>query len=69
MTNKQVICREDERSSVDVVIEFTGTVDEEEEKHREQEIEASYQARLARRRENDDREERRLRREAREIGD
>jgi hypothetical protein len=69
MQNEQVLGREGERGGIDVVIEFPETVDEEEE-HREQEMEALYQVRLARRRENEEREERRrLRREARERGD
>lgn len=69
MTNEQVLGREGERGGIDVVIEFPETVDEEEQ-HREQEMEALYQVRLARRRENEEREERRrLRREARERGD
>jgi len=52
-----------------MVLEYPETVDEEEQ-HREAEMEALYQVRLARRRENEEREERRrLRREARERGD
>ncbi len=67
--NEQVLGREGERGGIDVVIEFPETVDEEEQ-HREAEMEALYQVRLARRRENEEREERRrLRREARERGD
>lgn len=51
------------------MVEFPETVDEEEQQ-REREMEALYQVRLARRRENEAREERRrLRREARERGD
>lgn len=67
--NEQVLGREGERGGIDVVVEFPETVDEEEQ-HREAEMEALYQVRLARRRENEEREERRrLRREARERGD
>lgn len=67
--NEQVLGREGERGGIDVVIEFPETVDEEEQ-HREEEMDALYQVRLARRRENEEREERRrLRREARERGD
>jgi hypothetical protein len=67
--NEQVLGREGERGGIDVVLEFPETVDEEEQ-HREAEMEALYQVRLARRRENEEREEmRRQRREARERGD
>ncbi|KAH8600986.1 hypothetical protein B0O99DRAFT_589855 [Bisporella sp. PMI_857] len=67
--NEQVLGREGERGGIDVVIEFPEGVDEEEER-REAEMEALYQVRLARRRENEERDERRrLRREARERGD
>lgn len=67
--NEQILGREGERGGIDVVIEFPETVDEEE-AHREAEMEALYQVRLARRRENEEREERRRqRREARERGD
>jgi hypothetical protein len=67
--NEQVLGREGERGGIDVVIEFPETVDEEE-RQREEEMEALYQVRLARRRENEEREERRrLRREARARGD
>lgn len=69
MQNEQVLGREGERGGIDVVIEFPETVDEEEEQ-REAEMEALYQVRLARRRENEERaERRRLRTEARERGD
>ena len=52
-----------------MVVEFPEREDEEE-RHREEEMEALYQVRQARRRENEEREERRrLRREARERGD
>lgn len=67
--NEQVLGREGERGGIDVVLEFPETVDEEEQ-HREAEMEALYQVRLARRRENEEREERRReRREARDRGD
>lgn len=67
--NEQILGREGERGGIDVVVEFPESVDEEE-AHREAEMEALYQVRLARRRENEEREERRrLRREARERGD
>ncbi|TVY80818.1 hypothetical protein LSUE1_G009089 [Lachnellula suecica] len=67
--NEQILGREGERGGIDVVLEFPETVDEEEQ-HREAEMEALYQVRLARRRENEEREERRReRREARERGD
>lgn len=68
-SNEQVLGREGERGGIDVVIEHPETIDEEE-AHREAEMEALYQVRLARRRENEEREERRReRREARERGD
>ncbi|KAG9230747.1 hypothetical protein BJ875DRAFT_507115 [Amylocarpus encephaloides] len=67
--SEQVLGREGERGGIDVVIEFPETVDDEE-RLREQEMEALYQVRLARRRENEEREDRRRqRREARERGD
>jgi hypothetical protein len=67
--NEQVLGREGERGGIDVVIEFPEGADEEE-AQREAEMEALYQVRLARRRENEERDERRrLRREARERGD
>ena len=69
LQNEQVLGREGDRGGIDVVIEFPETVDEEE-RQREEEMEALYQVRLARRRENEEREERRrLRREARDRGD
>ncbi|TVY87630.1 hypothetical protein LAWI1_G007673 [Lachnellula willkommii] len=68
-SNEQVLGREGERGGIDVVVEHPETIDEEE-AHREAEMEALYQVRLARRRENEEREERRReRREARERGD
>lgn len=65
---EQVIGREGERDGVDVVIEYpTG---EDEEALREQEMDALYQLRLARRQQNEDRDElRRQRREAQGRGD
>ncbi|KAF4635741.1 hypothetical protein G7Y89_g2359 [Cudoniella acicularis] len=69
LQNEQVLGREGDRGGIDVVIEYPETVDEEE-LRREEEMEALYQVRLARRRENEERDERRrLRREARERGD
>lgn len=68
--SEQVLGREGERGGIDVVIEFPETVDEVEEQRREEEMEALYQVRLARRTEAAEREElRRLRREARERND
>lgn len=67
--SERVLGREGERGGIDTVVEFPETVDDEE-RLREEEMEALYQVRLARRRENEEREERRrLRREARERGD
>jgi hypothetical protein len=67
--SEQVLGREGERGGIDVVVEFP-EMEADEERLREQEMEALYQVRLARRRENEEREERRrLRREARERGD
>ncbi|KAL0934731.1 uncharacterized protein CTRU02_209322 [Colletotrichum truncatum] len=66
--NEQVLGREGERGGVDVVIEYP--TEENEEELRDQEMEALYQIRLARRQELAEREERRReRREARERGD
>jgi hypothetical protein len=65
---EQVLGREGERDGVDVVVDFHTEV--ESEVMRENEMEALYQIRLARRQEIADREERRrLRREARERND
>ncbi|KAI0121084.1 hypothetical protein BJ170DRAFT_144708 [Xylariales sp. AK1849] len=65
---EQVLGREGERGGVDVVVEMP-TVDDDEEL-REEEMEAAYQIRLARRQELAERDERRrLRREARARGD
>lgn len=67
--DERVLGREGERGGIDMVLEFPETVDDEE-RAREEEMEALYQVRLARRRENEERDERRrLRREARERGD
>ncbi|PBP23643.1 hypothetical protein BUE80_DR005294 [Diplocarpon rosae] len=69
LTDEQVLGREGDREGIDVVIEFPEGPDEEESR-REEEMEALYQVRLARRRENEDRElRRRERREARDRGD
>ncbi|CCU81838.1 unnamed protein product [Blumeria hordei] len=66
--NECVLGREGERAGIDVVVEFPDLA--EEEQRREDEMEALYQVRLARRRENEAREERRrLRRDARERGE
>lgn len=66
--NEQVLGREGERDGVDVVLEMTTA--EEEESLREDEMEALYQVRRARRQEAEEtRERRRLRREARQRGD
>ncbi|KAK4196947.1 hypothetical protein QBC40DRAFT_109349 [Triangularia verruculosa] len=66
--NEQVLGREGERDGIDVVVEMPTA--EQEEEMREQEMEALYQIRAARRRQLADREERRrLRREAREAND
>ncbi|KAI9682081.1 MAG: hypothetical protein M1817_000135 [Caeruleum heppii] len=63
---EQVLGREGERGGIDVVVEFPETA-EEEETRRDEEMEAIYQIRVARRAEHADREERRRRRrEARE---
>ncbi|WQF87801.1 hypothetical protein CDEST_12815 [Colletotrichum destructivum] len=66
--NEQVLGREGERGGVDVVIEYP--TEENEEDLRDQEMEALYQIRLARRQELAERDERRRERhEARERGD
>ncbi|WYZ43841.1 hypothetical protein EsH8_VII_000277 [Colletotrichum jinshuiense] len=65
---EQVLGREGERGGVDVVVEYP--TEENEEDLRDQEMEALYRIRVARRQELDEREERRReRREARERGD
>jgi hypothetical protein len=66
--NEQVLGREGERDGVDVVVELPNVEDDEE--LRDEEMEALYQIRVARRQEIAEREERRrLRREARARGD
>lgn len=66
--NEQVLGREGERDGIDVVVEMPSA--EQEEALRDEEMEALYQIRAARRRQIADREERRrLRREAREAND
>jgi len=65
--NEQVLGREGERDGIDVVVELPTA--EVEEALREEEMDALYQIRAARRRQIADREERRrLRREARDAG-
>lgn len=69
LPSERLIAREGERAGVDTVIEFPETVDEEEAR-REEDMESLYQIRQARRRENNEREERRIERAAaREAGD
>lgn len=69
LPSERLIAREGERAGVDTVIEFPETVDEEEAR-REEDMEALYQIRQARRREINEREERRRdRAAAREAGD
>lgn len=64
-----VLGRAGDRAGIDIVLEFPESTDTSE-ALREAEMEALYQVRLARRRENEERDERRrLRREARERGD
>ena len=66
---EQILGREGERGGIDVVIEFPETA-EEEETRRDEDMEALYQIRLARRTLATERQERRrLRREARDRGD
>ncbi|GAB1310581.1 hypothetical protein MFIFM68171_00791 [Madurella fahalii] len=66
--NEQVLGREGERDGIDVVVEMPSA--EQEEALRDEEMEALYQIRAARRRQIADREERqRLRREARQAND
>lgn len=65
---EKLIGREGERGGIDTVVEFPETA-EEEEAHREEEMESLYQIRAARRQAHAEREERRrLRRGARESG-
>lgn len=67
--DEQVIGREGERGGVDIVLEFP-EAEANDEARREEEMESMYQVRVARRRENEEREQRRiLRREARARGD
>ena len=67
--SEHIIAREGERAGVDTVIEFPETVDEEEAR-REEDMEALYQIRQARRAENAARQDRRRQRqEARDQGD
>ena len=66
---EEVIGREGERDGLDMVVEFPETQDEEE-RHRDEQMESLYQIRVARRQEIADREARRqARREARAAGD
>lgn len=68
--NEQVLGRAGERDGIDTVVQFPDIAEAAEEERREEEMEALYQVRLARRTEIVAREERRrLRREARERGD
>jgi len=67
--SEQLIAREGERAGVDTVVEYPES-ETEMEARREEEMEALFAIRQARRREAEEREERRLqRREARERGD
>ena len=67
--DERLIAREGERAGVDTVIEFPETAEEEEDR-REEDMEALYQIRQARRREIEERaERRRQRQEARQAGD
>ncbi|KAL9611478.1 MAG: hypothetical protein Q9167_003876 [Letrouitia subvulpina] len=67
--NERLIAREGERGGVDTVVEYPETL-EEEEARREADMETLYQIRLARRRENEERDQRRRERQAaREAGD
>ncbi|KAL8682639.1 MAG: hypothetical protein Q9186_001326 [Xanthomendoza sp. 1 TL-2023] len=69
LPSERLIAREGERAGVDTVIEYPETA-EDEEARREADMEELYQIRTARRRENDERRERRhARREARATGD
>ena len=69
LPSERLIAREGERAGVDTVLEFPETA-EEEEAQREEDMEALYQIRQARRRELEERELRRgERRVAREQGD
>ena len=67
--DERLVAREGERAGVDTVIEYPETVDEEESR-REEEMDALYNIRQARRREIEERDERRRQRqEARDQGD
>ncbi|KAL9043500.1 MAG: hypothetical protein Q9214_003316 [Letrouitia sp. 1 TL-2023] len=67
--NERLIAREGERGGVDTVVEYPETL-EEEEARREADMDTLYQIRLARRRENEERDQRRRERQAaREAGD
>lgn len=67
---EQVLGRAGERDGIDTVVKFPDIAEAAEEERREDEMEALYQVRLARRNEIAAREERRrLRREARDRGD
>ncbi len=67
--SERLIAREGERAGVDTVVEFPETADEEEQR-REEDMEALYQVRQARRHEQTERNERRRERQAaREAGD
>lgn len=69
LPSERLIAREGERAGVDTVVEFPESA-EDEEARREADMEELYQIRTARRRENDERRERRhARREARAMGD
>ena len=69
LPSERLIAREGERAGVDTVVEFPETADEEEAR-REEDMQALYQIRQARRREINERQERRRERAAaREAGD
>ncbi|OBT43118.1 hypothetical protein VE00_05499 [Pseudogymnoascus sp. WSF 3629] len=69
-STEQVLGRAGERDGIDTVVKFPDIAEAAEEERREDEMEALYQVRLARRNEIAAREERRrLRREARDRGD
>ncbi|KAL8851125.1 MAG: hypothetical protein Q9221_003928 [Calogaya cf. arnoldii] len=69
LPSERLIAREGERAGVDTVVEFPESA-EDEEARRDADMEELYQIRVTRRQENDERRDRRLaRREAREAGD
>lgn len=69
-STEQVLGRAGERDGIDTVVKFPDIAEQAEEERRQDEMEALYQVRLARRNEIAAREERRrLRREARDRGD